>query len=287
MPEAVALSEYARRVLCRSAPSAAHGGIISYYEALLTARALFRSMSILIDFSVTGSSVTKLTEQLEQKTKEGTASPYQRFALERFASDKGRAVQSAHGALNILEPDVREALDFIQRCAFAGGNTRYGRVVRKSAPPREIHDGLFVELSAGLEPAHRFYEKEESRYIADRYCEGSFSAALAAQFLNTLADPAPWKRCDNPECRAWFKHHFSDRNRTNSKATSCSPACSTRKRNRLYNMEATIIRIAVKRYKDPKQALAYIEQQLKGEFERVTDLQKARRRWAKKLHSYM
>ena len=285
--EAVALSEYSRRVLCRTVPSASLGGIISYFEVLLTTRALFRSMGTLIDFSVAGSSVTKLTEQLEQRAKDGTASAYQRFALDEFASGKGRAVQRTHGALNILEPDVRESFDFVQRCSNAYGNTKYGSIVRKSNVPQEIFDNSFYQFRTGLEPVRDFYEDVEPRYLMGRYCEGSFSAALAAQFLSTLADPAPWKRCDNPECRVWFKHHFSGRNRTSSKATSCSPECSTRKRNRLYNMEATVIRAAAKRYKDPKQALAYIEQQLKGEFERVGDLQKARKRWIKKLHLHM
>jgi hypothetical protein len=285
LAEAVTLSEYARRVLCRTVPSASLGGIISYFEVLLTTRALFRSMGTLIDFSVAGSSVTKLTEQLEQRAKDGTASAYQRFALDEFASDRGRAIQRTHGALNILESDVRDSFDYLQRCANANGNTRYGSNVRRSNVPQEIFDSSFYKFRTGLEPVRDFYEDVEPRYLMDRYCEGSFSAALAAQFLSTLADPAPWKRCDNPECRAWFKHHFSGRNRTSSKATSCSPECSTRKRNRLYNMEATVIRVAVKKHKDPKLALNYIEKQLKGEFERVTDLQKARKRWEKKLRS--
>jgi hypothetical protein len=52
-------------------------------------------------------------------------------------------------------------------------------------------------------------------------------------------------------------------------------------------MEATVIRAAARKFKDPKAALVYIEHQLKDEFERVSDLQKARQRWIKKLRRHM
>jgi hypothetical protein len=161
-------------------------------------------------------------------------------------------------------------------------DTRTGSVARSSAPATEVHGGIAKKSPKHLEPIRSFFEQHEPRYLQDRYCEGSFCAALSAQFLATLADPTPWKRCDNPECKAYFKHHFSTTGRTNDKAISCSPKCSTRKRNRLYNLEASAVRTAAKRYTDIDEAVTYIEKRLAGEVP-LAELPKARKRWRKRV----
>jgi hypothetical protein len=281
--EAVTLSEHARRIWCSgdSPRTEDCGGIVSYYEVLLTVRGVFKAMQILIDFSIAGDSATKLKEQLEQVVNTGKADTAQRFALDTLNSTKGKAAIRTNAALNIGEEAVREAFDLLQLCVSATTGMRSGSVVRKAAPPADTHDGIIVNTPKFLEPAYNFYQDNEPRYLQNRYCEGSFGAAIAAQFLSTLADPAPWKRCDNPECGAYFKHHFANTGRTNDKATSCSPKCSTRKRNRLYNMEASAVRAAVKRYEDVDEAVAYIEKRLAGEVA-LTDLPRARKRWMRK-----
>jgi hypothetical protein len=283
MTEAIVLSEYARRIWCSADSLRAEdfGGIISYYEVLLTVRGLFRAMQTLVDFSIAGNSTTKLKEQLEQSVKTNTANTAQRFALDTLNSTKGKAATRTNAALNIGEAIVREAFDFLQLCVSATTGIRTGSVVRKSAPPADTHDSVIIKTPKFLEPAYNFYQDNEPRYLQDRYCEGSFGAAIASQFLSTLADPAPWKRCDNPECGAYFKHHFAKTGRTNDKASSCSPKCSTRKRNRLYNMEASAVRTAVKRYNTVDEAVAYIEKRLAGEVA-LADLPKARKRWRAK-----
>jgi hypothetical protein len=224
MTEAVVLSEYARRIWCDpdSPRTEDFGGVISYYEVLLTVRGLFRAIQTLIDFSIAGDSATKLKEQLEQSVKSGKANAAQHFALDTLNSTKGKAATRTN----------------------------------------------------------------EPRYLQDRYCEGSFGTAVVAQFLSMLADQAPWKRCDNPECGAYFKHHFAKTGRTNDKATSCSPKCSTRKRNRLYNMETSAVRTAAKRYEDVDEAVAYIEKRLAGEVA-LADLPGARKRWVRKYKTLL
>jgi hypothetical protein len=280
--ESVALSEYARRVWCRTGGCAGgSGGILSYYEVLLTVRGLFRAMQTIIDFSIAGNSITKLEEQLRARSEERTATTPQRFALDTLTAVKGKAAERSNAALNISELAVREAFDFLQLFITSTTGARAGSVNRKSAPITEAHSGIAVKTPKFSEPVHYFYYQNEPRYLQDRYCEGSFGAGLAAQFMATLADPAPWKRCDNPECKAFFKHHFSTTGRTNDKATSCSPKCSTRKRNRLYNLEASAVRTAIKRYNNTDEVVAYIEKRLAGEIP-LTDLPKARRRWRNK-----
>jgi hypothetical protein len=280
MTEAVALSEYARRVWCHNNYSDDNGGIVSYYEVLLTVRGLFRAMCTIIDFSIAGSSITKLQEQLKLHAETKTPATAQRFALDVLNSSKGKAAERTNAALNISEFAVREAFDFLQLCVTATTGARTGSVIRTSADATATHNGIFKKTPKHLEPVRNFYQQHEPRYTQDRYCEGSFGAALAAQFLETLADPTSWKRCDNPECKAYFKHHFSTTGRTNDKATSCSPKCSTRKRNRLYNMEASAIRTATKRCNDINEAIAYIEKRLAGEVP-LADLPNARKRWQK------
>jgi hypothetical protein len=219
---------------------------------------------------------------LAQSVKSDTADTAQRFALDTLNSTKGKAATRTNASLNIGEAAVREAFDFLQLCVSAATGIRTGSVVRKSALPADTHDDITANTPKFLEPAYNFYQDNEPRYLKDRCCEGSFGAAVTAQFLSTLADPAPWKRCDNPECGAYFKHHFAKTGRTNDKASSCNPKCSTIKRSRLYSREASAVRAAVKRYEDVDEAVGYIEKRLTGEVALV-NLPKAMKRWNKKI----
>jgi hypothetical protein len=296
LSEAVILSEYARKSICRKKPAisidgesltwekaeAVFGGVISYYEVLLVTRGLFKAMGDLIDFSVSDGSVTKLKEQLTRRESNETASIAHRLALNLLIDDRMLAAKRTNEAMNLGEHITRTAFDYLNACVFSTDGAIYGSLIRDAAPIEQTTKRKYAKVSKAFEPQHCFYIDNEPRYLQNRYCEGSFSAALAAQFLSTLADPAPWKRCDNPECQAWFKHHFTTRGRSNPKATSCSPKCSTRKRNRLYNMEASAIRTAKNRYKTTKDALVYIEKRL-GEEIPLDDLPNARKRWEKKL----
>ncbi len=278
LTEAIVLSEYARRYACRNGDTVGHGGIVSYYEVLLTVRALFGAMSELIDFSIAEGSMERFAELAEDRVKQGETRGIHRYALELFSSGKKDAKHKSEYLANAASYTTRESLDFLERCVMTTPGAQWGRVVHTSTFNPEEYDGIVVKMPSFLEPQRNFFEKHEPRYLYDRYMEGSLSAALAAQFLATLADLAPWKRCDNPECGAYFKRHFTTKGSSNPKATSCSPKCSARKRNRLYNLEASAIRTACRRYENVEDAVAYVEKRLEGETE-LADLPRARRRW--------
>ena len=280
--EAVALSEYARRITCREVKGQTSGGIISYYEVLLVLRGIFAAMADLIGFSIADGKPERFAELAQERADKGNDRPISNFALDLFAANEGSDTERNNAFANLGSYVARDAFSFLQQCMMTTTGATWGQVVHASTSAKELYGDSVIKMPEFLEPQRNFYKKHEPNYLANRYCEGSFSAALAAQFLTSLADPAPWKRCDNPECGTYFKHFFSEKGRSNPKATSCSPVCSTRKRNRLYNIEASAIRTACKRYSSVNEAVAYVEKRLSSEIE-LKDLPKARRRWRKNV----
>lgn len=132
--------------------------------------------------------------------------------------------------------------------------------------------------------------------LENRYAEGSYSAAVAAQFLDVLGMDLPWKKCKNPECGRLFKLKYAPgkANSRNRQGDYCCEKCGSDFRNKRNNTEQRVVLNAKRRllkkepgYETLEVALGSVEKQMAAfyEGEDADKLKKARLHWQEKLTS--
>ena len=269
LAHAVILSEYGRRYLC-SEKNYKGGGIISYWEVVLLIRLLQKIIRYIIcilsrasehSFSSLRNTMKeyekgefKLTWQEEMIFEELQNTAWKKlkdYTCDESTSDffsffKGSA---RNNLINIYS----ESINFVSRCVFSivGTNNAptWNNVVMLPNPEDYLGDDIVWREHVSMLDSDRFdiLNAQENFRHSERYVEGTYSAALCVQLLNTLNSSKDWKVCKNPKCRQSFKDTYSEANKSKKKRQGeyCSKKCSQTVRNAKHHREKVLIADAV------------------------------------------
>jgi len=299
--DAAVLSEYARRTHLAQ-KDIYEGGLISYYEVLVTAKALRHSIAELLDWDAAYTNFKKYKTNLLISLEKGNFhsgehvdSDNESFIksilkqIEELFSCEERIEegQVAHETLNLIEFQMKPHLQFLMHCVFQTEEASMQNLLRRSPSFEEIYPD---RLSVTINPftTSDFIQQANPQYLTNRYAEGSQSAQIAAQFLNALAEDEPWKRCKYLSCNRLFKYKRTSSNKQAERKRAgdyCSDECANKLRNTLYYKEDAIIKKGADQGLAPSEILKELRAK-KGDDDEWVDLkspEKTEERWRTKI----
>ncbi len=315
---AIILSEYARRILCANKKDYKQGGIVAYYEVLLTIKALQKSIRYVMEFEI---SIDKDLESFEafliksEPTEAGKKvlkqTLQERAFWDNINIDADIEIGHREALHNRCQHDLQLCCEFISACIFStptgkalftkrreadpqrlyGKNAKYSN--RDHFKSRDEHGTLHEEKFSDI-LAKEHFRRYDPQLLDNVYMESSYTSAICVQFVNTLNDPHNWKKCRNQNCDNYFKltSNVNSQGQRDRQGIYCCKKCGSDARNLRNNAERKAIGRAIKglRNQDPgytclSEAVQRVEETMDHYFKNsIGDLPKARKRWERKLN---
>lgn len=307
---AISLSEYARRRLRDE--EGAEVAAVSYYEVLVSVRLLQESILMAeeldIELSKLNVSVDGLTAFIDSIGGRGSRRIQMLHHTIRGILDNERMgdLEKLNSVHWNYERELRAALGFLSRFATscdgvvplswswkeADGDDIYGPHSSVSMKGRYLEEVGMYE-SELLDP-RSYLDRVFPEFFISVYSEGSYSSAVAAQFLDVLRADAEWKVCKNPECRRYFKYKYVPGNEQKGRRQGdyCCERCGNAYRNAYNNEEGRVIKDAIIRLSHMSSGYEFLEEALESVESRLISLYQgemrrklpaARKRWRRKL----